>query len=203
MSELYLSLLSHNIFLLCIECNAFQPARPSVTIDASDNLVAYVGDDLSIDCIVASLPNILNNAIRWYKYKEEVLALDDRVYYTKGHFDEDHCRIITTLSIKNLTFEDSGNYTCADIISDENVVNDSILLTVTTPAKQPEYKSLILKISIPVSVVVMLSAIFVVLGFFYYQHMRQVKLQQALEEYHKRPLPKKGCLIFYKYIYIS
>ena len=161
-----------------------------MTIEASDNLVAYVGDDLSIDCIVASMPHTFNYLIVWQK--NEANLFGSRVDVTESDFDKDRCRIISTLNIRNLTFEDSGTYTCWGIVTDKPGVNDSVLLTVTTPAKEPEYKSLILKISIPVSVVVILSAILIVLGFFYYQHMRQVKLQRALEEYCKRPLPKKG-----------
>ena len=40
-----------------------------MTINASHNLVAYVGNDLTIDCIVASMtqPGDSRNFIRWFK----------------------------------------------------------------------------------------------------------------------------------------
>ena len=180
--------------ILHVECAVFQSARPSVTIDASDNLVAYVGDDLSIDCIVASMPDGYIHLIPWWKDDNEVDSLGSHVDVKESPFDKDHCRIISTLSIRNLSFEDSGTYSCFAEVADSSWVNDSILLTVTIPTKleQPNNNAIILKISIPVSVVIVLSVIFVVLGFFYYQHLRQVRLQQALEGYRKRLLPKKG-----------
>ena len=183
--------------VLHIVCSAFQPVNASVAISASHNLVAYIGDDLSIDCVVASLPQS-NYFMRWFKDESEILKYSDyyhppaRVYSFSHPFDKQHCQIIFTLKIKNLTFEDSGNYSCTSEVSDEHRVTDSMLLTVTVPTKQPNYKSLIVEISIPVSVVMILLAISVTVGFFYYQRLRQRKLQQALEEYHKRPLPKKG-----------
>ena len=70
-----------------------------------------------------------------------------------------------------------------------------MLLTVTAPVKQHDYKSLIIKISIPVSVVIILLAITVTMGIFYHLYLRQVKLQKALEQYRERPLPKKGSFI--------
>ena len=181
-----------------VECTAFDPAKPSVTINASHNLVAYVGEDLTIDCIVASLPQSDSKVLRWYKGKRELdyertAATGTRVYYLEGSYDKVHCRQNITLNIKNLTFEDSGNYSCASGVSIGRKVIDTMLLTVTVPRKQVDYKSLIIKISIPVSVVIILSVISVTLGFFYYQRVRHAKLKKALEEYQKRPLPKKGC----------
>ena len=180
--------------LFHVECSAFDPAKPSVTINASHNLVAYVGDELSIDCIVASLPQSGNNGIRWFKNVSEILPFG-HVFYQKGDFDEVHCRRVITLKFRNLTFEDSGNYTCVSAVSDYRSVTDTMLLTVTVPVpvKQPDYKLLIIKISIPVAIVIILLAIFVTVGFFHYLHVRQVKLQKALEEYRRRPLPTKGC----------
>ena len=163
-----------------------------MTINASHNLVAYVGNDLTIDCIAASLTQSGNIGIRWFKNESEILPYG-HVDYQLGDFDKIHCRRIITLIIKNLTFEDSGNYTCVSAVSDYRPVTDTMLLTVTVPPKQPDYKLLITKISIPVSVVIVLLAICVTIGFFYYLHVRQMKLQKALEEYQKRPLPNKGC----------
>ena len=168
-------------------------------INASHNLVAYVGDDLNIDCDIASLAQAADSTILlWYKNTKQLLYKpysppNTRVgWFKKNIFDKVHCRQIITLSIKNVTFDDSGNYSCAASISDFPKVVDSMLLTVTVPTKQPDYKSLILKTSIPVSVVIILLAILVVVGTYYYQHKRQMKLQKALEEYQKRPLPWKG-----------
>ena len=180
------------IFSMHVECSAFDPAKPSVTINASHNLVAYVGDDLTIDCIVASLTQSGTSAIRWFKNETEILPYG-HVDYQLGDFDKIHCRQIITLEIKNLTFEDSGNYTCVSAVSNYRSVTDTMLLTVTVPQKQPDYKLLITKISIPVSVIIVLLGICMTLGFFYYLHVRQMKLQKALEEYQKRPLPNKGC----------
>ena len=177
--------------LFHVECSAFDPAKPSVTINASHNLVAYVGDELSIDCIVASLPQSGNNGIRWFKNVSEILPFG-HVTYQLGDFDKVHCRQVITLNIRNLTFEDSGNYTCVGAVSDYRSVTDTMLLTVTVPVKQPDYKLLIIKISIPVAIVIILLVISVTVGFFHYLHVRQVKLQKALEEYRRRPLPTKG-----------
>ena len=163
-----------------------------MTINASHNLVAYVGNNLTIHCIVASLPQFGNIGIRWFKNESEILSYG-RVVYQLGDFDKIHCRQIITLIITNLTFEDSGNYTCVSAVSDYRSVTDTMLLTVTVPSKQPDYRLMITKISIPVSVVIVLLAICVTIGFFYYLHVRQMKLQKALEEYQKRPLPNKGC----------
>ena len=164
-----------------------------MTINASHNLVAYVGDDLTIDCIVASLPQSGNVGIRWFKNETVEITPHGHVDYSLSDFDKVHCRQIITLKIKNLTFEDSGNYTCVSAVFDYKSVTDTMLLTVTVPVKQLDYKLLITKISIPVSIVIILSAISATIGFFYYLHVRQMKLQKALEEYQKRPLPKKGC----------
>jgi len=173
-----------------------------VAITASHNLVAYVGDDLSIDCVVASLPPS-NFFIRWHKNDSEILHCSkyfcppSRSYSIQHPFNKNHCQIIYTLKIKNLTIEDSGNYSCTCEVSNFPRVTESMLLTVTVPTKQPNYKSLIVDISIPVSVIIVLSMISMALGFFYYQHVRQTKLQKALEEYYKRPLPKKGHMLIY------
>ena len=166
-----------------------------MVINASHNLVAYVGDDLNIDCIIASLQQDDEIVIRWLKSKTEIKSRiyspEARVSYLEDDYDKAHCRLRITLSIKNLTYGDSGNYSC--VASTEGRVTDSMLLTVTVPEKQSDYKSLIMKIGIPVSVVIILLAISITLGFFYNQHMRQVKLKQALKEYQERPLPRKGC----------
>ena len=55
---------------------------------------------------------------------------------------------------------------CYCIVSDYGAVFDTMLLTVTVPPKQPDYKLLITKISIPVSVVIVLLAICVMIGSF-------------------------------------
>ena len=177
------------------ECTAFDPSKPSVTINGSHNLVAYVGDDLHIECIVASLPNTFNTLIRWYKNETMIFYSSpaSRVYYSASDYDEIYCRRIVSLYIRNLTFEDSDNYICRTLVSDYEAVVDVMSLTVTVPVTQPDYKSLIFKISIPVSVVIILLGITVTLGIFYYLHLRRVKLQKALEQYCERPLPKKGC----------
>ena len=182
---------------LHLECTAFDPAHPSVTIDASQNLVAYVGDDLSVDCIVASLAQADSTTILWYKDENQVANRfyyppDTRVGWLSHPFNKFQCQQIVTLSIRNLTFSDSGNYSCFAAISDYHRVIDSMLITVTVPMKQPNYKSLIIRITIPLSVVIILLAILVVFGTYYYQRKCQIKLQKALEEYQKRPLPKKG-----------
>ena len=171
-----------------------------MTINGSHNLVAYVGDDLSINCVVASLPNPRLNIpyIRWHKNEscksEEINNKSSpRVHYYMSSYDEIHCRQIITLYIRKLTFEDSGIYTCCGKVSDIAQEPDTMLLTVTVPVKQPDYKSLIIKISVPVSVVIILLGTSVMLGFFYYLHVRKLKLEKALEKYRNRPLPKKGC----------
>ena len=178
-----------------VECAAFQPAHPSVTINASHNLVAYVGDDLSIDCIVASSQESDTTALTWFKNFTHIIR-GERVYHSKSSFDRVHCRQIVTLYFKNLTFNDSGYYSCYGYISNYDATVDTMLLTVTVPPaplKQlDDYRSLIIKISIPVGLIIILSAISITVGFFYYQHVCQVKLQKALEEYRGRPLPKKG-----------
>lgn len=164
-----------------------------MTINASHNLISYVGDDLNIDCIVASLPQSYSNFIKWYKFESEDIYQEiSYSYILNSPFDKVHCRQIITLNIKNLTFKDSGNYSCITWVSNLPSVIDSIILTVTVPIDQPNYKLLIIKISIPVSVIMILVSIFMISGCFYYQHTRKVKLQQALEKYQKRPLPKKG-----------
>ena len=178
------------------ECTAFDPPKSSVTINASYNLLAYVGDNLDIQCIVASLPNGNDTQIKWFKNSSEIIDTY-HASHNVSDFDKIHCRRISTLYIRNLTFEDSGIFTCVSYISDYSAT-DRVLLTVTVPVKtvkQPDYKLLIVKISIPVSIVVILLGISVTLGVFYHLHMRQVKLRKALEEYYKRPLPKKGCYV--------
>ena len=184
---------------LYTECEGFRPAHPSVTINASHNLVAYVGDDLSIDCVVASWSNSDSDFLKWHKnghevYYDRASPQPCRVCYSQSLFDKVHCQQIITLNIKNLTFNDSGNYSCGAETSNYPMVIDTMFITVTIPTKQPNYKSMIIKISIPVSVVIILLAISVVVGTYYYQRKCQIKLQKALEEYQKRPLPKKGKL---------
>ena len=160
-------------------------------------MTAYVGDDLSIDCVVASWSQANSDFIKWLKNEHEIYydgssPPETRVSYSESHFDKVHCRQFVTLNIRKLTFTDSGNYSCMATVSDYPMVINSILLTVTVPMKQPNYKSLILKISIPISVVIIILAISVALGTYYYQRKCRIKLQKALEEYQKRPLPRKG-----------
>ena len=182
---------------LHLECTTFKTSHPSVSINASDNLVVYVGGDLSIDCTVASLVQADSAITMWYKDNIAVAngnysPPDTRVTWFSHSFDEFYCRQIFTLSIRNLTFKDGGTYSCVTTISDYPRITDTFLITVTVPIKQPNYKSLIIKLSIPVSVVIILLAIFVMLITYYYQRKRHIKLQKALEEYQKRRLPKKG-----------
>ena len=168
-----------------------------MTINASHNLDAFVGDDLIIECIVASLSNFQakSGLIRWYKNNSQIYETSPtyHAYYELSNFDKTHCRKTISLYIRNLTLEDSGNYICKGIGYDSLEEGDTMLLTVKVPAKQPNYKSLIIEISVPVSIAITLLGILVTSGIFYYLHMRNVKLQDALEEYYKRPLPKKGC----------
>ena len=184
-----------------VECTTIDPPKPSVTINGSHDLVAYVGDDLSIHCVVASYPQPPSNGIiRWHKNdscnsKDITKNSSARVYFNMTSYDKIHCSQIITLYIRKLTFEDSGIYTCCGRVSDYTPDPDTMKLTVTVPVKQPDYKSLIIKISIPVSVVIILLGTSVMLGFFYYLRVRQMKLQKALEKYRKRPLPKKGNLL--------
>ena len=129
-----------------------------MTINASHIIDAYVGDVLSIVCIVASLPQSDNYLIRWYKNNLEVpyeIPPDVKhIDYTEGSFNEDHCQVLTTLNIRNLTYEDSGNYTCKAAVTDHYPVIDTIILMVKEHKGEPvdNYKSLIIKIGIPVSV---------------------------------------------------
>ena len=156
---------------------------------------------MSIDCIVASLPQSGTYLIRWYQNNQEVpFAIPPEVMhidFMEGAFNKDHCQVITTLTIRNFTYEDSGNYSCKAFVSDHHPVSDTVILMVKEHTEQPvdNYKTLIIEISIPGSVVFILSSISVTLGYFYYQHARQVKLKKALEEYRKRPLPRKGCCL--------
>ena len=172
-----------------------------MTINASHSIVAYVGDDLSIDCIVASLPQSDSYLIIWYNNNYQVPyafpPLVVHVDYIVGPFNKDHCQVIATLTIRNLTYEDSGNYSCKAAVTDHHQVTDTVILMVREHTGQPieDYKSLIIEISIPVSVVIILSSVSVTLGYFYYQHVCQVRLKKALEEYRKRPLPRKGCCL--------
>ena len=168
-----------------VECTAFDNTKPSVTINASHNLIAYIGDYLSIECIVASLPQNGDDDSIWFKNESST----SRLNYRLGEFDKIHCRQIITLYFKNLTF---GYYICHSSVGELLPVDDKMLLTVTVPVKQHDYKSLIIKISIPVSVVIILLAITMTMGIFYHLYLRQVKLQKALEQYRERPLPKKG-----------
>ena len=186
------------LIFLHVECIISRdPPKPSVTINGSHNLIAYVGDDLTINCIVASFPQ--SRSIRWHKniscYSKEIVnkSSSARVHYHIPSYDKIHCRQIITLYIRSLTFEDSGNYTCCGTVSDYEPELDTMSLTVTVPVKQPDYKSLIIKTSVPISMVMIILGTSVMLGFFYYLHVRQLKLQKALEKYQKRPLPKKGC----------
>ena len=181
------------LYISHTECSEFN-AKPSVTINASHNLVAFVGDDLIIKCNVASLINSGVEIIRWYKNNSQIYQTSSayRVYYKLSDYDKIHCRKTINLYIKDLMLEDSGNYICKGIVSDYLEVADAMVLTVTVPTKQPNYKSLIVEISVPVSIVITLLGFSATFGIFYYLHMRKVKLQNALEEYCKRPLPKKG-----------
>ena len=181
---------------LHVECTLIDPPKPYVTIAASHNLVAYVGDNLIIDCIVIPYPRSRHNRIiQWHKndsYNSKEITTESSAAYFSSRmlcFDEIHCRQISTLHIETLTFEDSGIYTCCATVSDYTA-DDTMLLTVKVPVKQLDYKSLIIKIGIPVSMVTILLGM---LGLFYYLHVRQLKLQKALEKYQKTPLPKKGC----------
>ena len=182
---------------LHLECTTFEASHPSISIDPSHNLVAYVGGDLSIDCTVASWSQADSAAIMWYKDSIAVAngnysPPDTRVTWFSHSFDKFRCRQIVTLGIRNLTLNDSGNYSCVATVSDYLRVTEAMLLTVTVPIKQLNYKSLIIKLSIPASVVIILLAISVILVTYYYQRKCQIKLQKALEEYQRRQLPKKG-----------
>ena len=196
------------MYIVSVGCAAFVPAHPSVTINASHDLVAYVGDDLSVDCIVASSSQD-SGALTWFKNFTHIIA-GERVYHSRSSFDRVHCRQIVTLYFKNLTFNDSSSYSCYGYSSNYDATVDTMLLTVTVPPaplKQPDdYRSLIIKISIPVGLVIILSAVSITIGFFYYQHARQVKLRKALEEYRGRPLPQKGGdllgIVFHIHIYL-
>ena len=185
------------LLYILVECRVFQPPDPSVSINSSHIIEAYVGEDLSIGCTVASLPSPSSYLIRWYSNNYQVpYAIPPVMHidYIEGPFNVDHCQIITTLTIRNLTYEDSGNYSCVASATDHHPVSDTVILKVTKHKKQPtdNNKLLIIQTSIPASVVIILSSISVTLGYFYYQHARQVKLRKALEEYQKRPLPRKG-----------
>ena len=160
---------------LYTECEGFHPAHLSVTINASHNLVVYVGDDLSIACVVTSWSYSESKFLTWLKnghgvYYDSSSPPTCRVCYSASLFDKVHCQQIITLNIKNLTFNDSGNYSCVVRISYYSMVNDTMLITITVPMKQPtaNHKSLILKISIPVSVVIILLVFSLVVGAYYY-----------------------------------
>ena len=153
-----------------------------------------MGDDLSIDCVVASLAQPDSSFMEWHK---NGLTIDfensspptNRICYSKSPFDEVHCQQVITLIIRNLSFNDSGQYSCVAVVPDYSMLTHTILITVTGPVKQALANLKLTKIIIPVSVVIITLALSVVVGTYL---CRKVKLRRASELYQKRLLPKKG-----------
>ena len=146
-------------YYFIVECKVFQPPNPSVVINASHSIEAYIGDDLNISCIVASSFTLDSSFINWYKDGDEVpYAIPPAMHvdYIVGSFNADQCQVITTLSIRNLTYGDSGNYSCEASPTNKYPVTDTVMLLVKEHRRQPidDYKLLIIEISTPVSVVI-------------------------------------------------
>ena len=180
------------LYYLYTECEVFYSAYPAVSINASHNLVAYVGDDLSIDCVVAALTHSKSSFLKWHKNGlkidlENSSPPTKRVCYSKSPFDKVSCRQVITLIIRNLAVKDSGHYSCVAEVPNNFIKTDTILITVTEPVKQALAN--LTKIIIPVSVVIITLALSVAVGTYL---CRKAKLRRASKLYQKRPLPKKG-----------
>jgi len=169
-----------------------------VTIKAHHHSVtAHVGDNITIDCEVASIPHAPDYLIVWYKNDGQLSRfISARVHSILQEFSKINCSQTSTLIIYNATLNDSANYSCAVPISDYPAVVDTISLNVSLPPKQTaalySYRLLIVKVGIPLIMIVILSGVSITLAVLYYQRKRQKRLHQALEQYKRRPLPKKG-----------
>ncbi|XP_065910614.1 fibroblast growth factor receptor-like isoform X2 [Dysidea avara] len=187
------------------KCESFDPAHPSVDIINStaahvgDNITAHVGDNITIICKVASIPHTYDYSIVWYKNDEQLWNPSARVHDVVQDFKKFDCSRTSTLYITNATFNDSANYSCSAAISDYLPQVKTVSLSITLPPKQPSIKHPIYKlllVGITLLVVLVFFGISITLAVLHYQRKRQKRLHQALEQYRRRPLPKKG---HYKY----
>jgi len=192
----YMLFISYALIMLLYlsECESFHPAYPVVNIVNQPN--STIGDNISIECKVSSIPHTHGYSLVWYKNNKQVYDPSGRVHDIQQDFNKKDCSVTSTLYIYNATFNDSANYSCSVTISDYPPVVEPILLNVTLPTKQPllkrSYKILIIEIGIPLIIVLVFSGVSITLAILHYLRKRQKRLHQALEQYRRRPLPKKG-----------
>ena len=166
-----------------------------------NSTIAYIGNNISIECKAASIPHTYGYSLVWYKDNEQLWNPSPRVYDVLQDFNKIHCSVTSTLYINNATFNDSANYSCSVTISDYNAVVRTISLNVISPPKQPSfnrpsYKMLIIQIGIPLIIVLVFSGVSITLAVLHYKRKHQKRLNQALEQYRRRPLPKKGIEMY-------
>jgi len=130
----------------------------------------------------------------WYKDNEQLWNPSAHVHDVLQDFNKIDCSVTSTLYINNATFNDSANYSCSVTISDYNAVITTISLDVISQPSfnHPSYKMLIVQIGVPLIIVLVFSGVSITLAVLHYQRKHQKRLHQALEQYRRRPLPKKG-----------